>query len=525
MKKIIYVISPFIAFFLGFIFLKLSVHAQAAPQLSQSTLTVIEGGNNSLISSGFSTQNVFPTTLNYDSLEDIIIQTAYNPILQGVTLSAISSDDYNVRSLTSDEIDSYENVYPNLYNLNGDSVSWDNVYYVSYDNGVVHGQLYVDSDGNILSSDNLSSDTMFKLGLGGNLLGVSDWANIYDEIGSQLFEQEYNISLNNTDLSNVSLSYYLHGGRVSSGRKTEWIIYVPNIYSQGVSVGASYTNGQSINNIYYNDGAGVVAKAINTNGGQPYQIHNTTVTKDGFTYSHNLAQSTYIDGSNNNRSAFESGTTGRYNFSLTSFTYNTSLLSSAADTFAFKRLDYPENVDPLDINEDFDYNSIKELEIALNTISPTVDNQFDPSSRIDEFNYPYDYPVSNTPNSSTLPFPSTNAGIALDPSLNFQAVTQPATSTVYESFFNFQIPFVENLFSRYPFCIPWDIKHFFEGFTSTPQAPAWDFDYSITVLGETYTTHFEGDLSDFDSLARIFRNLVTISFIIFLAVYSYFKHS
>ena len=58
MKKLIYVVSPFVAFFLGFIFLTLKTNAQAAPQLSSSTLTVIEGGNNSLISSGFSTQNV-----------------------------------------------------------------------------------------------------------------------------------------------------------------------------------------------------------------------------------------------------------------------------------------------------------------------------------------------------------------------------------------------------------------------------------------------------------------------------------
>ena len=521
--KFRYLLSWLIAFFIGGILYTFTCHAQSLPSPSPDVFALIEGGNNSLFSSGFSTQSVFPFKTDAETISSVIRNASVNPIESGTLVNAVSSSQVDIRPLTNDEITNNEVLYPYLYDVNGNPVQWDDVYFAHYDNGFCHGELYIDSDGNILTSDSSNTLTMFQLGLGGSLLGVTDLANIYSIVADELFQQQYNISLNGADLSNYSLSYYFHGGRVSNGRKTEWIIYVPNIYSQGVSVAGSYTNGQALNNIYYNDGSGVVFKAINTNGGQPFNIMGS-VTKDGFTYSHNFSQATYIDGQNNNRTAFESGTTGRYNFSLTNFTYNSSLQSSVSDTVSFKKLQFPDNIKTLQLDDTYDYNSISEYESLLNTLPSSVNNNFDSSQNINEINYPYNFTLpSDAPESSSLPMPTTNNNPLPNPEpiLDYGVVTQPSNQSILDSFSNLQIPFLNNIRYRFPFCIPWDIRDAISLLQFSPTAPAWNFDWKITTLGTTYTYHFEGDLSDFDSLATIFRRLMLLAVILGLAFWSY----
>lgn len=89
-----------------------------------------------------------------------------------------------------------------------------------------------------------------------------------------------------------------------------------------------------------------------------------------------------------------------------------------------------------------------------------------------------------------------------------------------------EIPIVSGLQGRFPFSIPWDIKHLIENLSAEREAPAFEYDFYISprwLPPNGFVYHFDIDLSSFDYLASLFRRLFLLSFIIGLAVYSYAK--
>lgn len=510
------------------------LNAQALPTPSADTFSTIINGNNSLSFSLFSDVNVLPINPNPVNIYRIVEDVAQDPLIVGTQLNLMQNNDYTVSELTQSEIDDFSQIYPYLYDVNGNIVTWDNVYHVHYMNAMFHGDVYIDDSGNILTSDQNNTNTMFQLGVGGYLLGVSDIANIYDEIQQSLVNNSYQYILEG--IPNPNSAYYLffspYGGLNAN---KVYSFYIPNQYLDGVIVPTTSNNGQIITEWYSNDTSSFTY--IGPSGNEyNVSIQNGSWVKNGYTYQYKITFPTNyrvdrFPNVNNSYSSFLNG--NQWNdpnvFAKVGINYIPSNSTNSSIVDFKKIIDLP-STKHLQFDDTYDYNFIKEYESSLNNSTPQLNELYDPAQSINESNYPYSYETpENLPDneSSSLPFPSTNVdpNPEASPFLSYDPLIQPTPEATVQSFWNFQIPFVENLFKKYPFSIPWDIKNFFLGFTSQAQAPAWDFDYTITIAGKDYTTHFEGDLSDYEPLAVIFRNLITISFIIFLAVYSYFKHS
>ena len=72
-------------------------------------------------------------------------------------------------------------------------------------------------------------------------------------------------------------------------------------------------------------------------------------------------------------------------------------------------------------------------------------------------------------------------------------------------------PFLADLSSLFPFCVPFDLIRLFKVLQSAPQAPYWEIPLDVPSIGLHY--EFVIDMSQFDTLAQIFRACETIGFI------------
>lgn len=71
---------------------------------------------------------------------------------------------------------------------------------------------------------------------------------------------------------------------------------------------------------------------------------------------------------------------------------------------------------------------------------------------------------------------------------------------------------VVDLSKYFPFCIPFDLIHLLNALDAEPQAPRFEFPLKIPAYGVDYT--FVIDLSDFNTVASIFRTFETLLFIL-----------
>lgn len=530
MKKIVYVFCPFlIAFLLGFLFTPLYCSASAAPELSQQTLDLIINGNNSLTYDTFSVFDNIPLNRDPTAYYNMFAAAYGDPLIQGASLNAITANDYTVTALTSEQIENVSSDLPYLYDSFGNAVQWEDVYYVHYMNGMFHGDLYVDRNGNVLTSDSAGSKWMFQMGLGGALLGANQLANIYSDIASQIENNELCYALDGVDLTSDNYSYYLYGG-VRSGRKLgSFVVYVPNVYNVGVAVGANPTNGQCLHHIYCNSLDDVLIKQINNGYGTPFVVTTGNYSYGGQNYTYDVQMPWVISSSSpTDKEAFfdtsrSYSTVTYFNLSATNFSYDTSLYEST-DIVAFKELQPLPATKRLQFDDTYDYSYISELEQALNNSSVSPNELFDPSQSISEFNYPFIIEVpQNTPNvtPSSLVFPSSSPNPSPGPAPSLIYDPSIAPEITPDSMWNFNIPIIQNLHLRFPFSIPWDIYHFLQRLNGVPTPPAWNFDWTIHVLGHDYTYHCEGDLSDYNGLAEILRALELIAFVFGLMQFSY----
>ena len=529
MKKIFLFISPIIAFLLGGILYPFFCKAEAMPSLSNDTISLILEGHDSLTYSQFSSFGAVPINPNPTMYYNMFASAQNDPLITGARLNAMDNNDYTVTSLTESQIDNLSSSIPYLYDVQGNVVDWEDVYYVSYMNGMFHGELYVDSSGNILTEDINKTKTMFKLGLGGYLLGVQDVANIYSDLQQSIVNNAYQYIIDGVPNSNSA--YYVffspYGGLNAN---KVYSFYIPNQYINGVIVPTTTNNGQIINEWYCNDTSAFTY--IGPTGGE-YNVSITSGSwnKDGYSYSYKIYWPTNYNLSrfpnvNNTYSSFLNG--NQWNdpnvFAKIGINYIPSNATNS-NIVDFKKIVNFPSTKQLQFDDSYDYNFIKEYEEELNDSTPELNELFDPTQSISESNYPYSYEVPEslpTPGESSINFPEQDS--ALDPALVINEAIQPSAEQVAEASNFFKIPFLEGLFTRYPFSIPWDIYRFFQGFVVSPEPPAWDFDWDITVGERTYSHHFEGDLSDFNGLAQLFRKLFIIGFILYLAVFSYKRH-
>lgn len=543
-----------IAFFIGGFFYSIISHA-ASITLSPNTLNVIQDGNSNLLNGGLSSYGIFPENASQSDIANMFVTVSQNPVLLGTELLTVKSSQYDVRKLTQDEIDIYSQIYPRLYTSTNNPIEWNDTYYVKYDNGVFSGQLYVDSNGDILNfkPDNNYTYLAFSLGFGGSTLDLSDITNIYDDIFTQLNEQQF-LYNEDYDLVNNTVSYYIVMGYIFGLQNAEDTrvvrsLYIPNVYSDDIYFQSSdirvYQGQNKLYYIYFTYDPSDYIKDV---------YFSTTSNRD----------KSYIDNYINSYAWVPRVQTGTYTYNGKTYNYRITIGDSQAFNYApidiesFKVysgsqrqfvLDYNDfSVDPslcgdyLDIDsysyigdsgftlsdDYYSFDEVQNLNDKLNSLNWELNDTFNPAQKITATNYP----LNNTdtietviPN--TLPFPdsiTSNPPIVLNPDLVYEQSIQPELSVAIDSFQNMGIPFIQGISDRYPFSIPWDIANFISRFNSTPTPPAWNFDWNITVGATTYTKHFEGDLSDFNSLAEIFRNLVLISFIIALCKFSYDHH-
>lgn len=525
--------SFLVAFFLGG--LLFSFTCKAAPVPTTQTFTVLENTVEQLFNFGFVPQSLMP----YGDIST----TTWDPWQTGGVLLNFDLNDCEITELTSDQKSELLSNWTIVNDSNINITTTDSIYSVKMDNGYFTGYVYVDDQGKILSYTNDLGGQLLQVKFGGSIKSTEDWEELYASTATKIYDANMTFYYENPDtIPNSANTFYCFQGVNQGGTNPikAQEIFIPNQYQKGVVVPNNTTSGSIISSWFANNITdAVIINTVFSNSDNPaYNIFNVTrgtFSKDNVTYNYFIERMSWIDivTPNNTYQAWRNyNNTHNVVFAIQSTSYNPSLLSTNKSV-SFKPLQVPEGSEVLNYDYYYDYEAIQRLETALNNLTQQLNSQFNNQNQVSENNFPYYYPTGNTeatpseipfpdvinyPNFTPLPVPNN------DPNLDYSTLTQPTEEEVELSFDNFNIPFVNGLFNRYPFCIPWDIKDFINSLKATPQAPAWNFDYSITVAGQTYTTHFEGDLSDYNSLATIFRNLLLIGFIIGLCKFSYDHH-
>lgn len=535
--------SWLIAFFIGGVFYSLTCNAQALPTPTPDTFSTILNGNNSLSFSLFSDVDVLPINPNPVNIYRIIEDVAQDPLVVGSQLNLMQNNDYTVSELTQSEIDEYSQIYPYLYDVNGNTVSWDNVYHLHYMNAMFHGDVYIDINGNILTSDQNNTKTMFQLGVGGYLLQVSDIANIYDQIAVQLGNHQMLYSLNSDiDISNNNMNFYIYGGRRGNyNDKVPWYwaqeLYLPNIYDRNLYYVYTYGNWKAINintpaQIYCVEDPTPYLNTVYKQYGNNYPFYTITqrqYTRDGITYNYVVTCGDNASFINNSILSSKENFISDSNLNLqycilnyNKFNFNRNLEYFEDDVVAFKVLQ-PKTSKLIQINDDsYSYDDIKQAEENLNNFTSTPNELFDPDKAVSEENTPVTYPYDEPSVSpSDLPFPSTNNNPDDVPESNPDV--NPSIENPYPdvnpSEINNSIPIISGLQNKFPFSIPWDIYNLIKGLSVPRETPVLDFEITFPVINYTWNPVI--DLSMYDSTAELFRTLFLIVFIIGLAVFSY----
>jgi hypothetical protein len=86
----------------------------------------------------------------------------------------------------------------------------------------------------------------------------------------------------------------------------------------------------------------------------------------------------------------------------------------------------------------------------------------------------------------------------------------PATANFYPD--QWTVPTL--ITTKFPFCIPWDIKRMFESFLDDPLPPSWTVDLTEGIPGAVFTI----DMAPFEPLAKIIRFFMYAGFLLALAL-------
>lgn len=521
-----YLLSWLIAFFIGGILYSMKVCASSPiPSPDSSTVELVQVVSEMLNSMMFTSHYLEP--ISSDSFNANFDFGA----LPYTDLWTWDSSDFNVTQLNSEELSTLltsSDIY-NESNVQLDSNS--DVYLLTFDNGFFHGNAYIDSNGQIIYKDNKSvGDKLLQVALGGDILDVEDMIANYEDLADDITSYGYNLPSENivdpSTLTNVNRTLYFYFGVKARLYNRLDLCYIPNMYNS---------------NFYFNTSGVPLTIYSDLNPSLFITKHGTDNTA---TYNQSVNQSA------NNKTwnykiqfptTYGVCTLAEYNsYSFSSGTHPY-LIDYNGNTFNSQYYNYVQNNDVIGFeqlvsdNGDYDFDgeetySYKDLYDAIQTlgniqVQPNPD--YDPNSNIGSTNYPQQktIPQNFSVSSSTLPLPNNTPNPSPtpnpDPTLDYGQITQPENQSILDSFSNLQIPFLQNIRYRFPFCIPWDIRDAISLLQFSPTAPAWDFDWKITVLGTTYKYHCVGDLSDFDSLALLFRRLMLCAVFIGLAFWTY----
>lgn len=519
--------SWLIAFLLGGIFFNLSVKASAPmPTPDASTIEIVEVVTEMLNSMMFTSHYLDRVTT--DEFND-----AFDfGVLPYTDLWNWDTSDFNVEKLSSDEL-SLLLLATDLYNENNIQLnSNDDVYLLTFNNGFFTGNAYIDDNGELIYKDNNTiGDKLLQIALGGDILDTEEMISIYDDLANEIISTGYNLPSENivdvTTLTNIDRTLYFYFGIKARLYSRLDLVYIPDMYNSNF-----YFNSPGVPLTIYSD---LNPNQFITNHGTDNtttynSTNNQTINNKVWNYKLQFPTNYQVCTlSEYNSFSFSSGT-HPYLIDYNGNTFNPQYYEYVQnnDVIRFEKLVSDNNSYVFDGTKAYSYKDLNDAQQTLNNIQIQPNPNYDPEEDIGINNYPsqkiipenFSVSESNLPLPNTTPYPSPN----YSPSLTYNPDIQPSFDNAINSFQNLQIPFINGISDRYPFSIPWDIAKFISRFSSEPTPPAWNFDWNITVGNTTYTKHFEGDLSDFNGLAEIFRNLILISFIIALCKFSYDHH-
>lgn len=523
MRKFLYIIAFF--FFINFISFKSS--ASALPEISQTTLEVIEGGMSDAINAGASYKGFSPYTdgiiASSQILSEIIVQVA-NINEDASALYTCDSNDCYIRALSSSEIEELENNSSyHLFDRLGNIVDYDDCYKIFYDNGYLSGSAYVDQYGDILYYE-AGNESIHRQAVniifGGNLVDWEDWNNFYDLMSNNISENNgsYNY-VNGVDITKSSVWYCSYGSTAGGQPQSATSVLVQNCNIQGLCVVVPSNNPNiSSDTIYYNDGANIYVEYLF--GRMTPNISNGDYYLNGYHYTHQLKFGPFIQ-KNEAINDYHRWRYENYNVYDRLFGYGEGNFATSSDMLilpknpqAFKLLQVPEGSEfpALDEGASVDISDLPEI-ISQPQSNPIPNPNFKPSQNIDFDNFPLINPsvVPIVVSPSILPYPDLDNAVQPGFGGDIGQITPEGLSN--------NIPIISDLRYRFPFSIPFDIHDMIQGLVVTREAPHFEWEIYFPVIDFTWVVDF--DLSAWDTQAGIFRTCFLILFIIALGMWAY----
>lgn len=517
MKKLCFLLCPLIiAFFLGGFIVSFKCKASdlVLPMPTSATMETASLSTEILSSLMFTDSNILPITDNLSGFNGAVNFGA-------VVFSDLwkwDQNDFTVSELSGLDRVNLERAYT-IYNDTGIQLTDDEpIYFVEFDNGFFHGTGYIDENGNLLYSSSDLGGQLLSVAVGGSSMDADSFLNNLADLADSVVDN--NLFLVPNGYNMTERSYYLYYGRTSNRNKVEGWIYVNDIYNRGVTVGSGFTNGRAISNFYTNDLSNVVINNINTTYMTPFTVTSGNYNVDGYNYRYRIEMNGVVySNSSNDYNAFQNSTNGSasYNFSCTTFQYDTNLFTIDTDILGFKALDYPGSKVVTDPYASYAMDDLTTTYDDLISLTDTSNAYFNPALGLSDVNYPYYYVV---PDSITLasadivqPIEKPISDPAVDPS-----ISTPYPGIIPGDITN-NIPIISGLQNKFPFSIPWDIYNLIHGLSVPRETPVLSFEIEFPVIN--YTWQPEIDLSMYESTATLCRTLILILFIIGLAVFSY----
>lgn len=479
---------------------------------SADTISKIANGVNNVTDAGYTSFGYFPVPLSSEKHQ---LPIAEKLNVNSSDLFDVSNDDITISPLTNDQKSALEDP---IYNSVGAEMDLNEVFIGLFDNGFFTGSFFCDSSGDLLYTDDSSQVAFLDVKHGGSVINSQQWTDAYTSLGEDILLSSYVYALNGGTPSNNA--FQLCWGQWQGGQaRNIWSLYINDQYSIGNTVPYQATNNQRIYRWVTNDLSNFNYKNFIGTDNSKYSVVSFNSNYNGYYYKYlvTFAQSSDFTNAspNNTISNWLVGNNTDYNFfAKVNYTYNSSKLTS--NQIAFKPLSMDNARGKIDIGSAYGADALSEYVGSITDAVGTYNPSYNGQNAISTSNYPLIYNISiNVPDSVTPDLAIGNPALTYDPALEM------SNEAIIGSFSNLQIPFLSGLQHRFPFCIPWDIRDALTLMKFEPLPPAWDFNWKITVLGETYTYHCVGDLSDFNELALIFRRLILVSVIIGVAFWSY----
>lgn len=504
MKKLFYI------FLTMFIFLIPCCKVFAAGfVVDPSTLNSLTSGAESLQYISMAQNGYVPMSgVTSRDLNQLIIEQS-----QKATKYEITEDDIKSVVPLSDspyEIASVVDTWEMFY-LDGEKVlpaDYGNLRYCTFDNGYYSGECIVSPNGQLVARNvtGFSNEPIAKIRIGGSQMTYDEYVEAVQSAADYL--SDHNFSYNSNGQS-VNPSFYLFYG--SNGNAES--LYISNQFLPGQVVPTNTSLNTVISSWYAND-LTLFNHSVMMGESRDYSVQEGSYSKDGYNYRYrvsfatrtqaNLPSESYSDWLNNS-------TTNRC-FGKSNTIYDSSIAqyeSMSISTYL-----------PTEGEIEGDLAAAISLAYALDvageivgTLSiPYVD--YDPDQPVTKENKLVVVPIDIDIEDDYPVIPGTDE----DVEEGEIAIPETIAGTI-PSGTDFQIPIVSGLQSKFPFSIPWDIKNLLKGLRAVRRPPKFDVSWYIRPLD--YTWVFSLDLSQFETVATIFRNCLLILFIIGLAKFSY----